>query len=405
MLELRVLVLEDQPFQRGMLVNLFSALEGVSVDSSGTAEHAAALCELNRYDLVASDLVMPGVDGIQFIQHLAAQPHRPGLALISSAPARMIAAARLMAESLGLAVLGFQPKPVSAADVAALVARVRRHLASASADPAPDLVPVQATALELEHAMLDGQIMAWFQPKKSLQSGLVVAAEALVRWRHPQHGLLEPSRFLPLVAHHGLEATLLRHMLRSSIQAQARWRHAGFRIPVSINLPTHLLELPDLPDTLFELTCELGGHPADLCFELMETSTTERVSDYYAGACRLRMKGFGLSQDDFGQGLSSLHSLVSTPFTEVKIDRALVRGCARDAALHSAVSTVIALGSRLGVNIVAEGVETEGELAALRKLGCNQVQGFLISRAVSPESFGQLLSQEGAAHGVPPPGR
>lgn len=394
----RVLILEDQPFQRGFLANMFNAAPGVAVDTSGDAADAVEMCHWQRYDLVVTDLMMPGVDGIQFIQALAAQEYRPMLALVSSVSQRMMASARLMAESLGITVLGILPKPVSQADVRELLAQLDHARGAEGPAHVPAEVQIEASRERLCRAIGDGEITAWFQPKKSLDSGLVVAAEALVRWRHPDHGTLQAGRFLPLIEQHGLEPALLRHVLKASVQAQARWREQGFRIPVSINLPPHLLERGSLPDELLGLTLQHGGVPADLCFELMETSTTHHVSDYYAGACRLRMKGFGLAQDDFGQGLSSVHNLVSTPFTEVKIDRALVRGCARDPALHSALATVIALGSRLGLNIVAEGVETDAELATLRKLGCNQVQGFLISRAIPAETFGALLDQEKAAH-------
>ncbi len=403
----RVLILEDQPFQRGFLANMFNAAPGISTDTSGDAASAVAMCAWRRYDLVVTDLMMPGVDGIQFIQALAAQEHKPTLALVSSASQRMMASARLMAESLGITVLGILPKPVSQANISELLAQLARATCHGSAAPTPADTPVQASREALCKAIGEGQITAWFQPKKSLDSGLVVAAEALVRWRHPEHGTLQAGRFLPLIQQHGLEPALLRHILKASVQAQARWREQGFRIPVSINLPPHLLERRSLPDELLELTLQHGGSAADLCFELMESSTTHHVSDYYAGACRLRMKGFGLAQDDFGQGLSSVHNLVNTPFTEVKIDRALVRGCARDPALHSALATVIALGSKLGLNIVAEGVETDAELATLRKLGCNQVQGFLISHAIPSETFAALLDQEKAAHqrgGGPHPG-
>lgn len=403
----RVLILEDQPFQRGFLANMFNALTGVITDTAGDATAAVAMCNWCRYDLVVSDLMMPGIDGIQFIQTLALQEHRPMLALVSSASQQMMTSARLMAESLGLTVLGILAKPVAVDQVGALLAQLEHARASAPASPAPSELPVQANRDRLRQAIAAGEISAWFQPKKSLASGLVVAAEALVRWRHPEHGTLQPGRFLALIEQHGLEPMLLRHVVKASVLAQARWRERGFRIPVSINLPPHLLERRSLPDELLELTLQQGGIPADLCFELMESSTTRHVSDYYAGACRLRMKGFGLAQDDFGQGLSSVHNLVSTPFTEVKIDRALVRGCARDPALHSALATVIALGSKLGLNIVAEGVETDAELATLRKLGCNQVQGFLISRAIPVETFAALLDQEKAAHhhaGQPPAG-
>lgn len=123
----------------------------------------------------------------------------------------------------------------------------------------------------------------------------------------------------------------------------------------------------------------------------------EDISNFYAGACRLRMKGFGLSQDDFGQGYSSYMNLVSTPFTELKIDRALVHGCSENEELAQALTSIVALGRQLGLTVVAEGVETAQELALLRRINCTQVQGFLISHAVSSSEFQQLLTQDGPA--------
>lgn len=351
----RVLILEDQPFQRGFLANLFGNRAGVQVDACEDVDAAIALCACQPYDLVVSDLLMPGQDGIQFIQALAAQPRPPRLAVVSAAPRRMMTSARLMAESLGLDVIGLPPKPVAAADVDTLFEALAQARPSLDASSMQATVRPEPDARELRQAMADGSLTAWFQPKKSLQSGRVVAAEALVRWRHPVLGTLAAGSFLPAMCRHGLEGELLRMMLTASIKAQARWRRQGFRVPVSINLPPHLLEQSDLPDELLALTLALGGTPGELCFELMENSTTRHVSDFYAGACRLRMKGFGLAQDDFGQGLSSVHNLVNTPFTEVKIDRALVSGCARDPALHLTLSTIIALANQLGLTIVAEG--------------------------------------------------
>lgn len=390
----RILILEDQPFQRGYLANLFGSRRGVQVDACEDVEAAIALCACQSYDLVVSDLLMPGQDGIQFIQALAAQPRPPRLAVVSAASRRMMTSARLMAESLGLEVIGLLPKPVAATDIEALFDALAQARPSVDAAPARAATLPEPDAQQLRQAMADGGLTAWFQPKKSLQTGRVVAAEALVRWRHPQLGTLAAGSFLPAMCRHGLEGELLRMMLKASIKAQARWRKQGFRVPVSINLPPHLLEQSDLPDELLAMTLALGGTPGELCFELMENSTTRHVSDFYAGACRLRMKGFGLAQDDFGQGLSSVHNLVNTPFTEVKIDRALVSGCARDPALHLTLSTIIALANQLGLTIVAEGVESDADLAALRQLGCSQVQGFLISQALPSDEFTRLLDDE-----------
>ncbi|MET4681715.1 EAL domain-containing response regulator [Stenotrophomonas rhizophila] len=392
-----VLILEDQAFQRSMLAQLFNSASRTHADTSGDGADALAMCHWRPYDLVVTDMMMPGVDGIQFIQSLAAQDRKPALVLVSSASTRMMFSARLMAESLGFSVLAVLPKPVSPGDVADVMALLSQkqegaHRVAAVSKEAK--LPLAASRDTLWRAMKSGEITAWFQPKKSLGSGLVVAAEALVRWCHPEQGLISPGQFLPLIQENALELALLRHMVKMSVLAQAQWRARGFRIPVSVNLPPHLLERSTLPEELAELTIEHGGSPADLCFELMESSTTRHVSDYYAGACRLRMKGFGLAQDDFGQGLSSVHNLVSAPFTEVKIDRSLVHGCTRDSALRSALSTVITLGQKLGLNIVAEGVETDEELSTLRALGCTQVQGYLISAAIPADAFAELLNGE-----------
>ena len=122
------------------------------------------------------------------------------------------------------------------------------------------------------------------------------------------------------------------------------------------------------------------------------------ISNFYAGACRLRIKGFGLSQDDFGKGYSSYMNLVSAPFTELKIDRELVHGCNNNEELAQALTSIVRLGRQLGLTVVAEGVETAQELALLRKIDCTQVQGFLISHAVSSDQFQQLLTHDGPAN-------
>ena len=225
----RVLILEVQPFQRGFLANLFGSHAGVQVDACEDVDAAIALCACQPYDLVVSDLLMPGQDGIQFIQALAAQPRPPRLAVVSAAPRRMMTSARLMAESLGLDVVGLLPKPVAAADVDALFEALAQARPAAGEAPTRAAAAPEPDASQLRQAMADGSLTAWFQPKKSLQSGRVVAAEALVRWRHPQLGTLAAGSFLPAICRYGLEGDLLRMMLKASISAQARWRKQGYR--------------------------------------------------------------------------------------------------------------------------------------------------------------------------------
>lgn len=390
-----ILIVEDHPLQHIYLQNLLSELGDFLLDAAQDGKEALERLRQRDFDLVLTDLLMPGMDGVQFIQSLASLRCKPALAIMSAASRRMLMAASLVAKNLDVEVIGLISKPVAAEALRNLV----NQLNDKDRSPSPPMLPAH---LEIDRqtiiqAMGDGQFQAWFQPKNSLANGRIVAAEALVRWMHPEQGVMLPASFLPAIKAFELEERLLWIVLKQAIHAQERWRQRGYEIPVSINLPTHLLNSHDLADRLLEFVLHHQGIPGMICFELMECSVLQDISNFYAGACRLRIKGFGLSQDDFGKGYSSYLNLVSTPFTELKIDQALVQGCHDNEGMASALASIIALGRKLGLTVVAEGVETPQQLALLRKIDCTQVQGFLISHAVSSDQFQQLLNNDGPA--------
>lgn len=389
---LSILIVEDHPFQQLYLQNLFSELGDFELEFAHEGSAALDCLKRRDFDLVLTDLLMPGMDGVQFIQGLAASGSRPALAIMSVASRRMLTSASLAARNLGVSVIGLISKPVKSSALRNLTDQLGNRRQASLPLPGPQIDHLAVLA-----ALDNGELQAWFQPKKSLANGRIVAAEALVRWIHPEHGVLLPGMFLPAFKAFGLEESLLWLILEQAMRAQKLWDARGYAIPVSINLPTHLLNSPDLADRILQFVLTHHGVPAMICFELMECSMPEDISNFYAGACRLRMKGFGLSQDDFGQGYSSYMNLVSTPFTELKIDRALVHGCNENEELAQALSSIVALGRQLGLTVVAEGVETAQELALLRRINCTQVQGFLISHAVSSSEFQQLLTQDGPA--------
>ena len=391
----RVLIVEDHPFQHEYLINLFQAIGGFDVDV--VWDGAAALQRLarQRYDLLLSDLMMPGMDGVQLIQHLAQMQTPPTLALMSVASRRMLACAGQVAENLGLTVAGLISKPLREPEVLILrdcLDKLAEHARTPCCHRG-----VSHSRENLVRALANGEIQAWFQPKKSLHDGRIVGAEALARWVHPVEGLLMPCAFLGDIERLGLEAQLLTCILGQTLSAQTQWAQLGYRMPVSINLPTHLLDQCDLVDHLLAQVQSRDAEPRQITFELMESSTTQLPSNYYAGACRLRMMGFGLAMDDFGKGFSSYYNLVSTPFNEVKIDRSLVHGCAENESLTSALQSIVELCRKLGLTAIAEGAETQAELAILRRIRCDQVQGFLISQAVAAEKFSALLIEDGPA--------
>lgn len=388
-----ILIVEDHPFQHLYLQNLFSELGDFDLACARDGEEALDCLKQRDFDLVLTDLLMPGMDGVQFIQGLAAQRSRPALAIMSAASRRMLMGASLVASNLQVKVIGLISKPVNAAALRCLIDQLQALRQSVPAATHPGI-----DRQSICNALDNGELQAWFQPKKALNNGRIVAAEALVRWNHPEHGTLLPGVFLPALIAFGLEEPLLWCVLKQAIAAQATWREQGYDIPVSVNLPTHLLNSHDLPDRILAFVLAHQGLPARICFELMECSVPDDISNFYAGACRLRIKGFGLSQDDFGKGYSSYMNLVSAPFTELKIDRALVQGCNANAELAQALTSIVSLGRQLGLTVVAEGVETAQELALLRKIDCTQVQGFLISHAVSADQFQHLLTHDGPAN-------
>ena len=407
--EYKVLIVDDHPLQCVHLADQLAAAGFGQADLASCAETALAKTESQPYHLVLIDLNMAGMDGVQFIDRLARQPHPPTLAIVSACVRRIIESVALMAREKGLDVLGTFSKPFAAQDARQLASQLRQNRQeSAPGRPGNELASDRAA---LESALRQGQLRAWFQPKQSLATGRFAGAEALARWVHPKLGCLSPGAFLPAIRRHGLDKALLRRILQDALHGHLQWSRQGFRVPVSVAAMGHSaggnlvgmlattaddpeLDDPDLPDELEEMVLSHRVATSEVTFELLEDETPTVQGQYYMGASRLRLKGFGLAQDDFGRGYSSMYSLISTPFTELKIDRAFVCGAASDESQAAALRSSVQLGRQLGLQVTAEGVETPSDLQFLRQVGCHYAQGFLISAAVDTEGFSQLLAQE-----------
>ena len=225
-----------------------------------------------------------------------------------------------------------------------------------------------------------------YQPKISLKDGHLGRVEALVRWDDPELGPVSPSRFVPLAEQHGLIDPLTEWGLRETLKQWGRWREQGLETRLAFNISAVNLQRLDFPD-LVESMCREAGVPADqLVLELTEGATQPlvRLMDTLT---RFRIKGMGLAIDDFGTGYSSLMQLRQLPFTEVKIDRCFVTDlpAAHDSRLI--VKTIADLAHGLGLVATAEGIETIEQLRAVRELGCDVAQGFLISPPLPPDEL------------------
>ncbi|UUC91524.1 EAL domain-containing protein [Comamonas sp. C11] len=393
----KVLVLDDHAFQCIRLKDMLEEAGFAHVDAEQSASVALKRIKEHGYNVVVMDVNMPLMDGAQFIDQLARQDLNPVLAVVTACSRRMANSISLMAKERGFAVIGSFVKPVMREQIDEMVRNLLRRPAAECSNAATcDDRILDKESMEI--ALRDGSIRAWFQPKKSLLSGSIVGAEALVRWQHRDFGLMMPASFLRTLHDYGLDHALLMRMVKDGVDAYRTWRRQGYRVPISINLPTLLLDQQQLPDELHAIVTNCGVPTEDVTFELLEDNMGMDAGQFYMGASRLRLRGFGLSQDDFGKGYSSMYNLISIPFTELKIDRAFVYGAASDEVLAAALASSVQLGKQLGLLVTAEGVETMEDLQFARQLGCDCAQGYLISAAIDPSAFGELLIDEPKLH-------
>jgi diguanylate cyclase (GGDEF)-like protein len=232
---------------------------------------------------------------------------------------------------------------------------------------------------ELETAMDEGQLKLDYQPQIDLLTGDVVGVESLLRWHHPEHGLVPPSAFVTTVEHTELITPLTRHVIGLALADATRWEIAGVTVPIAINISARDLGDERLPAELDSLLAAYDFPPRELTLEITETALQLDPERAARVLRELRELGVGLSIDDFGTGYSSLAMLRDLPVSELKIDRTFV--AAMDTAAGVAIMrSVTDLAHALRLRVVAEGVESDADLARVRSLGCDVGQGFRISR-------------------------
>jgi predicted signal transduction protein with EAL and GGDEF domain len=240
---------------------------------------------------------------------------------------------------------------------------------------------------DLREAVARAQLKLHYQPKVDSRTGRVRSVEALLRWQHPQLGLVMPAEFIPLAERFGTIVPIGGWVIEEACRQLAAWAAEGRRMRVSINLSAHQLRQPDIAVRVgAAIVREITESAA-----MEDTQTTTRVLDELAGL------GIELSIDDFGTGYSSLAKLRGMRAHELKIDREFVADVDRDADARAVVDAIVRLGHALGLRIVAEGVETAAQRDTLRALGCDELQGYYFAQALPPEALllGGLRSADG----------
>ncbi|MHB1543283.1 MAG: putative bifunctional diguanylate cyclase/phosphodiesterase [Gammaproteobacteria bacterium] len=246
---------------------------------------------------------------------------------------------------------------------------------------------------QLSNALETNQIQLHYQPYINLQDSLIAGVEGLVRWQHPQHGLIMPGRFLPMAEQSGLIHSLTQRVVREAIAQELAWSQAGMPIEISINLSIRNLPEKNLPNLITRMVTDNGLSPHLFVFEITESMFMDHFSESLNSLVQLHDAGFRIAIDDFGTGFSALAYLKRLPIDRIKIDRTFIMDLLSNHTDRAIVNTLIDLAHRLGFEIVAEGVESESILTLLEELNCDKAQGYIYTQPLSADELSHWIQK------------
>ena len=245
-----------------------------------------------------------------------------------------------------------------------------------------------ALETSMRRAIENKEFITYYQPVVNLASGEVVGSEALVRWQHPELGLLPPGKFIGLAEDTGLILDIGDFVMRAACASTRAWQDRGFgRLRIAVNISARHFQQKDFLERLVEILGETRLDPTCLELELTETSIMENTESAAKLLGQIRKLGVKVAIDDFGTGYSSLSYLKSLPIDTVKLDRSFVMGATTDPDDAALVMAIVTLAHNLRLRVIAEGVETEEQVAFLRLLRCDEAQGYLFGKPMPPEVF------------------
>ena len=379
-----LLVDDDYIMHRVMTVMLNDlGISGVLNAMSGPAALEVLQDNRGSIDVVVCDLNMPEMDGVELIRHLAKMKYSGSLILTSGEDLRILKTVEKLSIEHDLHVLGVLEKPATPAKLSELLDSLDQIRQEGT------MMLVDAFSLaELKNAIDSDELDTYFQPKVEIASGQVVGIEALVRWNHPLKGLIKPDAFISMAEENGLIGDLTDIVCKKAIAYAQKLKALDHDLNIAINLSVDSLTNLEWPDRISSLIEQSGLEPSSISFEITESRLMEHLSVALDILSRLSLKRFNLSIDDFGTGYSSMEQLQRIPFTEFKIDRAFVHGAAREASARAILESSVLLAKKLDMKVVAEGVEDEQDWKLVTEVGCDQVQGYYVSR---PLPFNHLL--------------
>lgn len=380
-----VLIVDDEPSICALLREAAQSSGWTATTTDSPDQFKELLLE--PHDVLVLDLMMPGTDGIELLRHIAAKDVTANIILISGVDRRILQSAHDLANELGLNVLGVLSKPF----------RIGSFLSLLSAQPVPvtPLPPRVRTIIsdqDIKHATANKEWVVHYQPQVDFATKTIIAIEALVRWQHPEFGLIYPDSFIGQVETSGLIDELTSSVFEIALADLARWRSGGHRLNLAVNVSARTLVDLSWPDRLLKQVLDAGIAPECLILEVTESGLMQDFSTSLDILTRLRMKGFLLSIDDYGTGYSSMQQIMRVPANELKIDKSFVMNMRDHDNAQIIVDHTIQMAHKLRLKVVAEGVETTEAWGSLARAGCDIAQGYAISRPIPADKLTEFLA-------------
>lgn len=378
-----ILIVDDESFVLKVTAHALENMGFTHVVTAETGQQALDLLRTTTPDvrLALVDLNMPDMDGIELLRRFDEVSYSGDILLFSGEDSQTLSMAESLANARNLSVLGSVGKPVQRDRLLELLARRTQP----SSRPARSVTAPHISAAMLEAAIDAGELEPWFQPKIDVLSRQPVGVEMLARWPNGPTGPVYPDEFIPVAESSGLIDRMTFMLIGKAIAIEREWRAQGVRLKVAVNLSMQSLQATDFSQQLEQVVEKAGGDLSSLQLEVTESSLMEDLIAPLDVLLRLRLKKVRLSIDDFGTGHSNLSQLRDLPFDELKLDRSYIRGEGQRA--RTILESSVDIAKKMGMSIVAEGVETLDDWRRVEKLGCDQAQGWLCAKAMPGDAI------------------
>jgi EAL domain-containing protein (putative c-di-GMP-specific phosphodiesterase class I)/FixJ family two-component response regulator len=379
----KILVIDDEG-DVGEFVS--AAAQAMGFDCTATTDATTFLKTLTPdTTLILLDLKMPEMDGIELLRLLSERKCKAGIILMSGVDKRVLETAGQLAQALGLSIVGHLQKPFRLAELEEILARPAKPATLPIAQQGPQFITLYE---ELRSAIERNEFILHYQLQIDIATGRILGLEALVRWQHPERGLIFPDNFIGRAEELGLIDELGWLIMDRGLSEVGQFANSDGKAPMlSLNASVYSLHDLKFPDTLVSLAERHGVSPGNVTIEITESGLIEELSRTLDILTRLRMKQVKLSIDDFGTGYAMLQQLQNIPATELKIDKSLVQDIHGKDTDRIMVQKTIEMAHELGMQVIGEGVETQEQLDFLRMKGCDGAQGYLFSRPLPPEEL------------------